>query len=356
MPACRCSVAATSSRERAAHATGSRPGTAGSITMGKTSPARSGRSRTWLAGSAAPACGIAAVAGAQAPPAAGRGRASDLSWSSLAAMRWLVSMVRDSSGFGWDGRTAPGTGAVARSAGWSGARSSAASVASHSAAKRATVADSNSALAKTQSPRSGASSCPLSGSRNSAMSNFDVRSMGGSIPASTPGMPSCPAGVFCSTNSACTSGLRLRSRGTPAASTMRSNGRPSCSKAASTSRRHAASTSRKLAPALRRERSGTTLTKKPISGSSAASCRPATSVPSTRSSMPVARCSQHWKLASSTMKGVTCSARASACTCPMRSPSIRSATASPSMRATGGRARSAGSASAAGAPASTPRQ
>ena len=85
----------------------------------------------------------------------------------------------------------------------------------------------------------------------------------------------------------CTTGARLASRAPPSAATIRANGRSWCSYAPTMASRTRPRNSVNGGSPEASQRMGSVLTRKPISGVSAARRRLALVVPTTRSSCPV---------------------------------------------------------------------
>jgi hypothetical protein len=148
------------------------------------------------------------------------------------------------------------------------------------------------------------------------------------------------------------SGAWLRLRSGCSSATSRSNGTSWCSYAPSVPSRTRPSSSRKVGSPERSVRSTSVLAKKPISSSTSRRVRPAMGLPTTTSSLPLYFDSSSWKAESSTMYSVAPSPRPSAW---RRSSSARgrsNLSRAPRCDCTGGRGRSVGSSSSAGAPAS----
>ena len=196
----------------------------------------------------------------------------------------------------------------------------------------------------------------LPGSRTSERSDFEMPISRSSGATARPGRPRSAAGVFWSTSIAWNSGAWLMSRSGATASTIFSRGTSWCAYASSAAPRTRASSSSKVGSEDRSTRIGSVPTKKPMRDSSSARSRLATGVPTTMSSCPVIRERYAAKPASSAMKLVP----------PRRRPSASSASLSFRPRAMrwvaprrlgfGGRGRSRGRLSAAGAPPSAFRQ
>jgi hypothetical protein len=108
-----------------------------------------------------------------------------------------------------------------------------------------------------------------------------------SFSTARPGSAQPASSLFCNAKTICTSGVRVRSRCGRSSSTIRSNGTSSWSNAASVLVRTRRRSSVNAGSPVRSARSGTVLTKCPISGSVCGWVRPDTGVPIAKSRMAV---------------------------------------------------------------------
>ncbi len=163
------------------------------------------------------------------------------------------------------------------------------------------------------------------------------------------GCASAP-GAFCSENITWNTGLRLRSRSGASSSTILSKGRSWWAYAPKVRSRTCRSSSRKVGLPDRSARSARVLTKKPISASISLRFRLAMGVPAITSSCPAWRASSACQAASSGMKSVAPSARASSRSAAEVAADTRTPTLPPWKVGAAGRGRSVGSSSTGGSP------